>query len=160
MLPARLRDVSVFDIDAELEAIVSALEAAELPYAICGGVAVAVHGHPRATTDIDMIVPAEHLDEILRTVRGLGYVLVAAPMHFSSGIEVRRVSRIEGGELFTLDVMPVTPALREVWEGRQSVRWRGNPLRIVSREGLFSMKRLAGRAQDLADLEALGADDE
>jgi hypothetical protein len=152
--------MATFDIDAELEAIVRALTARRLPYAVCGGIAVAVHGHPRATTDIDIIVAAETVDAVVETVRGLGYTLEAAPMRFSSGIEVRRISRVESGELFTLDLMPVTDVLREVWDGRAQVTWRGQPLHIVSREGLIRMKRLASRAQDLADLEALGADDE
>lgn len=152
--------MAVFDIDAELEAVVAALEESGFEYAVCGGIAVAVHGHPRATTDIDILVTAEALPEILATVAGLGYVLKAAPMKFSSGIEVRRVSRMESGEVFTLDLMPVTEVIREVWEDRQKVEWRGRPLRIVSRRGLVRMKRLAGRAQDLADLEALGAGDE
>jgi len=33
--------------------------------------------------------------------------------------------------------------------------WAGQPLWVVSREGLVQMKRLAGRTQDLADIERL-----
>lgn len=152
--------MATFDIDAELEAITSALEHRGLEYAVCGGIAVAVHGHPRATMDIDLVVPPESLDAILETARAVGYTLRAAPMILRDGLEVRRVSRIEEGELFTLDLMPVTDLLRDVWASRQQVSWRGKPLRVVSREGLIRMKRLAGRAQDIADLEALGAADE
>jgi hypothetical protein len=149
--------MTVFDIDAELQAVVRGFEAHGILYAICGGVAVAVHGHPRATTDIDLIVDPLALDDARAILRGLGYSLEAAPMSFASGIEVRRISRVEAGEIFTLDLIPVTDPIRDVWEHRIEVTWRGRPMRVVSREGLIAMKRLAGRSQDLADLEALGA---
>ena len=34
---------------------VRALERAKVPYALCGGLAVALHGFPRATKDIDLL---------------------------------------------------------------------------------------------------------
>jgi hypothetical protein len=151
--------MAIFDIDAELEAITRALEDGQIDYALCGGIAVAVHGYPRATVDIDLIVTRESLAAALAVARGLGYLVEAGPMRFASGVEVRRVSRLESGEVFTLDLMPVTGVLEDVWQGRQQVSWRGRPLRVVSRDGLIKMKRLAGRSQDLADLAALGADD-
>ena len=152
--------MGMFEIDAELEAVITAFEAQGIDYAICGGVAVAVHGHPRATTDIDIVVAPETVDVARASLRALGYGLDAAPMLFSSGIEVRRVSRVESGEIFTLDLVLATPVLADVWSGRQVVIWRDRPLRVVSRDGLIRMKRLAGRAQDKADLEALGATDD
>jgi hypothetical protein len=152
--------MTVFDIEAELEAIAGALEIRQIDYAVCGGVAVAIHGHPRATTHIDLVVAPESLDAVLETVSALGYDLAAAPMRFASGIEVRRVSRLQAGEAFTLDLMPVTDVLRPAWDSRERVTWRGRKLGVVSRDGLVLMKRLAGRAQDLADLEALGVGDD
>ena len=81
-------------------------------------------------------------------------------MRFASGIEIRRVSRIESGEIFTVDLVIATPVLAEVWAGRQVVTWRARPLRVVSRDGLIRMKLIAGRSQDKADLDALGAADD
>lgn len=152
--------MGIFDIDAELEAIAAAFESQGIDYAICGGVAVAIHGHPRATVDIDLIVTTAAVDAARTVLRALGYSLEAAPMRFASGIEIRRVSRVESGELFTVDLVLATPVLADVWTGKQVVTWRGRPLRIVSRDGLIQMKRLAGRTQDKADLEALGVGDE
>jgi hypothetical protein len=43
------------DLFAEVVALAAALEAAALDYAICGGVALAIHGAPRATMDIDLM---------------------------------------------------------------------------------------------------------
>lgn len=41
---------------SSLEAIVTALQASEVRYLIVGGLAVAAHGHGRATFDIDLVV--------------------------------------------------------------------------------------------------------
>jgi len=54
-----------------------------------------------------------------------------------------------------LDLIVVGPGLEEVWDGRIVVRWRKRDIGIVSRAGLVTMKRLAGRPQDLADIAAL-----
>jgi hypothetical protein len=40
------------DLVGELNLIVNALEESGLDYALCGGIAVAIHGYPRATRDI------------------------------------------------------------------------------------------------------------
>ena len=41
--------------------------------ALCGGLAMAIHGYPRATVDIDVLAPAEQLPRLLEAVRPLGY---------------------------------------------------------------------------------------
>lgn len=51
------------DLFAEVVALTAALEAAEVDYAICGGEALAVHGAPRATRDIDLL--ARETDDVL-----------------------------------------------------------------------------------------------
>jgi hypothetical protein len=45
----------------ELEGVVDAFEAAGVGYAVCGGLALAVHGYPRATMDIDLLVRSEEI---------------------------------------------------------------------------------------------------
>ena len=54
-----------FDLIAELEQLVDALHADAAEYALCGGLALAVHGHPRATKDIDLLVRAEAVPHLL-----------------------------------------------------------------------------------------------
>ncbi len=97
--PGIVAAMATFDLQAELDAVTAALDASQIEYAICGALALAVHGHPRATKDIDVLV---------------------AP----------------------------------------SRTWRDRRVSVVSRAGLTTMKRLAGRPQDLADLAALGEDGE
>ncbi|MGE0403366.1 MAG: hypothetical protein AB7T06_42050 [Kofleriaceae bacterium] len=43
------------DIIAELEAIIDALDAAGIEYAVCGGLAVGILGLPRATKDMGLL---------------------------------------------------------------------------------------------------------
>jgi hypothetical protein len=49
----------------------------------------------------------------------------------------------------------VTPQVEDVWETRETIDFLGRKLWVVSRGGLVKMKRLAGRPQDLADIERL-----
>jgi hypothetical protein len=46
----------------ELFLIVETLDRGAVEYALCGGMAVAVHGYVRATKDIDLLIRAEDLD--------------------------------------------------------------------------------------------------
>jgi hypothetical protein len=63
------------------------------------------------------------------------------------------------GDLLSLDLLAVTPALAAVWESRERVAWQHGFLPVVSRAGLAAMKRLRGSGQDLDDIRALEADD-
>jgi hypothetical protein len=152
------------DLVAELLAIARALGASSLPYAVCGGVAVTIHGAVRSTKDIDLLVRREDRTAVLAKVGELGFVLEALPMVFGAGTEaareVQRVSKPGGGALLTLDLLFVDPIYAQIWDRRERVDWEGTPLWVVSREGLIQMKRIAGRLQDLADIEKLEAPDD
>jgi hypothetical protein len=52
------------------------------------------------------------------------------------------------------------PVLERAWQTRAAYPWRGRHMTAVSIEGLTEMKRMAGRKQDLADLEHLGVPEE
>jgi hypothetical protein len=60
---------------SSLESIVSALNAANVRYVVVGGLAVAAHGHGRATFDIDLVVQLqpENVSRALRALESLGY---------------------------------------------------------------------------------------
>lgn len=148
------------DIVAEFEGIADALARSHLEHAVCGGFAVNLHGHVRATRDIDLLIRRESLPGVLAAVRPLGYTLEAGPIPFGVGTpqerELYRISKPEGRSLLTLDLLLVTPVFEEVWRTRARFAWRGREVWAVSLAGLEVMKRLAGRTQDRADLEALG----
>lgn len=148
------------DLYEEFGHLVDALNQADVPFAVCGGVAVVLYGHVRATTDVDLLVPADQVHRAMASVRTIGYGHPALPMAFDAGTpterRVHRVSKVVDKDTLTLDLITVGPALQTVWETRRTLQWKGRHLPIVSREGLARMKRLAGRLQDLADLESLG----
>jgi hypothetical protein len=43
----------------EFRAVVAALGSVRVPYAICAGIAMSIHAHPRATIAIDLLAPPE-----------------------------------------------------------------------------------------------------
>ena len=70
----------MLDLYDELKGLAAGLAERALDYAICGGLAMAVHGKPRATVDIDLLVPGEALQAVTDLARELGYTLEAHPM--------------------------------------------------------------------------------
>jgi len=53
------------------------------------------------------------------------------------------------------DVLLVSGALETVWASRQHAKYEGGIVRVVSREGLITLKLAAARPQDLADVQRL-----
>jgi hypothetical protein len=107
------------DFFEEFTALVAELEAAAVPYAVAGAVALAVHGVPRATADIDLLVPEESVEAALAVARRRGFMLAAAPMRFADGTTLRRVTKLAGAEALTLDLLLVGEPLRPTWETRE-----------------------------------------
>jgi hypothetical protein len=148
----------VLNLLQELASIVDALSAANIPYAICGGLAMSVHGFTRATEDIDLFVRAEDVDRVENVVEPLGYVVKAKPMNFSSGaMRIRRVSKIDAsdGDLLMLDLLLMTDATEFAWTTREIREWNDREIAVVSREGLILLKRFRSSDQDLVDIARL-----
>lgn len=146
------------DLYDEFASIIAALEVAGVPYAVCGGMAMAIHGFPRATVDVDLLVPIEAADRVFASVRPLGYDLVADPMTFADGaVEMRRVTKVDpaAGDLLSLDLVLVTPAAVQSWNSRMRIAWERGELTVVSRPGLVALKKLRGSGQDQDDIRNL-----
>jgi hypothetical protein len=148
----------------ELHAVARALRDAGITYAVCGGVAVTIHGATRTTRDIDVLVRREDVPRALDAVRPLGYAYAALPMTFDAGTSrerhVQRVSKLEGQEHLVLDLLIAEGALESVLSQRVDVPLPEGVLTVVTREALIEMKRLAARSQDLADIEKLERGDD
>lgn len=139
----------------QLAAITRQLEAAEIPYALVGGLAVAVWGAPRATQDIDLLVRPEDVEAVLSEVAPLGFRLRAFPMTFKDGMKLQRVSRVEDGLLLTLDLLLVNESLEPIFASRKPLDVDGQIVWVISREALIQMKAAAGRPQDALDIQNL-----
>jgi hypothetical protein len=147
----------MLDLFEESLQLLAAIEAAELDYAVAGAVALAIHGAPRATADLDLLVQGEDADRILAIARDKGFTVEAAPMRVGAGIELRRATKMAGEDALTLDLLLVNDSLEGIWRSRQRVESAEGALWVVSREGLIQMKAQAGRDQDLADIRRLEA---
>src|SRR5215207_8263701 len=92
----------------EFRTITEALNMAGIDYAVCGGWAMAIHGLPRATIDIDLLIAAEDLERAWELAKRNGYDVEGLPLHFGV-IEIRRISKIdpETKTLYTLDFLLV-----------------------------------------------------
>ncbi|MCG8556115.1 MAG: nucleotidyl transferase AbiEii/AbiGii toxin family protein [Proteobacteria bacterium] len=144
------------DLYEELAKLVAKLDETRVEYALCGAMALAVHGVPRATQDIDVLVPPESLDGFRDVARYCGFGFEALPMTFeASGITMHRFSKLIGGQPLMLDALVVAGAVRGVWESRIRVPFESGRLSVVSRPGLITLKLAAGRPQDLADVKRL-----
>jgi len=143
----------------ELLGLVDALQAEGVDYAVCGGIAVAIHGHPRFTKDLDLLVQRADADKIRAVAMRCGFTLEGIPMLFAAGSrnerEILRLTKAVASETLTLDLLLVGPPLVDVWAARKATNWCGRVLWVVSREGLIQMKHLSGRPQDLVDIQAL-----
>ncbi len=148
------------DLYTEFYALTLALSTANVPYAVCGGVAVAIHGYPRFTRDIDLLILPEDKRRALEVAEQRQFIFESGRMPMGeanvSDWEIVRVSKVAGNDLLSLDLLLVGPSIQSVWDSRGTAAFHGRQIPVVSREGLKKLKLLAGRKQDLLDIEQLG----
>ena len=140
----------------ELRGLIDALDRSQIEYALCGGVAMAVHGRARATVDIDILILADSLERVMQIAANLGYTIRGLDMEFDP-IQIRRVSKMDPAkkDVLTIDMILVNDAIRNVWETRVDAELESGKLSVVSKEGLITLKTISGRPQDIADISAL-----
>ena len=148
----------MLDLYAELRQIVAALDGDDVDYALCGGVALAIHGIPRATLDVDLLIRTADVDRVRRALRPLGYRLTGADMEFAGGSVV--ISRFvkpdpDSEDALVVDLLHATDPLEPVWKGRQRLPWQYGSISTVSRDGLITLKRLRASGQDQDDIDKL-----
>ena len=146
----------------ELLDITSDLERNGIEYAVCGGLALTIHGFPRATFDIDVLIREESLEKAYQVAAKKGFDIKGLDMSFKErAVEIRRVSKIdEDSEVLSLDLLLVTPKVEDVWETKEKLNLQTQDLWIVSQAGLVKMKQLAGRPKDLIDIERMQNNEE
>jgi hypothetical protein len=146
----------------DLAGVVADANAVGLEHVVIGGFSVIFHGYIRATKDSDLLVSdeAETEDAIVRFLdlvdatrisdrKDLEIEDVTGAQHLRVNTRHGIVDVMRGG-LPPLDYETVAErAVREVWDGE--------PVRVAALSSVVGFKRLAGRAQDRADLEELEA---
>ncbi len=144
----------------EFRAIVAALAESSVPFAVCGGLAMSIHARPRATIDVDLLVPAEAIASLVDALAPLGYRRrESAPTRLAGGrVVMHRLTKVVRGDpdVMVVDVIEVQPGVTsEAWNSRVAAQWGKGAVTVVSRQGLIALKRLRGSPQDAADIVAL-----
>lgn len=134
------------------------LRAESCDFVIVGAHALAVHGLPRATGDLDILVRADegNAEKVMRALTRFGAPLSAHGIDardfatpgtvYQIGLPPRRIdvlTRISGVEFDEAVEHAVTGHLG------------GEPVRCIGFDALLANKRASGRAKDVADVEAL-----
>ena len=138
-----------------LQGVFASLHSHERKYLVIGGIAAVLHGVPRATFDLDILIEASpgnaiRLLDALEEA-GLGTAaLVTAEELLANEITVF-------SDRVRIDVQTATPGLRfeTAWPSRQEITYKGQPMYVVSRRDLIASKRASGRAIELEDARLL-----
>lgn len=154
-----------------VDAIVGALNAANVRYLVAGGLAVVAHGYVRFTADVDLIIDLEPAN-VTRTVtalESLGY-RPRAPVAFGEFADPqKRAQWVRDKNLAVFSVYSPQHALTEIdlfvelpldfeTAYRRAIRKEVAPGVVATFIGIEDLRRLkqrAGRPQDLLDLENL-----
>ena len=154
------------------EALLAYLEERGVRFVVVGGIAVVIHGFARLTADIDLVIDLETAN-VLRcvdalTARGLRPMLPVPATDFADEairndwMEHRNLQvftmRDPHNPMLTVDLFAKPPLpFHELWTDAETLPLGGRPIRIAPLHHLITMKRAAGRPQDLLDLEHLEA---
>ncbi len=143
----------------ELFRVTSALEANNVDYALCGGLAMAVHGQPRATVDIDLLVPAAQIADAVKAAATAGFDLdegwLVLPPDPIGPQRLYRINKIEGAEHLMLDLLESRDVDQDLLQDRERFDFQGRKLWAISRNSLLRMKSTSGRSKDKMDAEML-----
>ena len=142
-------------------AFIESLNSHEVEYVVVGAVALAHHGFPRYTGDLDVLVrnSADNTQRLELALARFGFG--ALGLKAADFADAYRVIQL-GVPPNRIDVLTSLTGVTfdQVWAGRVEALVGATRVNFIGREALILNKRLTGRAQDKADLEALGASQE
>ncbi|MFA6028821.1 MAG: hypothetical protein WC969_03080 [Elusimicrobiota bacterium] len=132
-----------------------ALNKNRVEFVLVGAYALAFHGHPRATGDMDVWVKptAENARRVLAALRDFGFSSLALKEgDFLSGKVIQL-----GHPPVRIDILSALDGVspEHIWTHRRPGALGDIPVSFLSREDLIATKRAVGRHQDLADVESL-----
>ena len=143
-------------INKDFKEFLELLNKNQVRYLIVGGYAVAFHGHPRYTKDIDIWILMEksNAENILKALVEFGFSdlgiteedLVSPEVVIQLGYPPNRIDLIT-------EVSGLT--FKDCYEKRVIVDVEGVKINFIDLESLKKNKKSSGRHQDLADLESL-----
>ena len=147
----------------------SILDKHNIPYAIVGGHAVALHGAVRGTIDIDFITKW-NLENLISIEKALNEINLSSRLPITpKELFDFKDDYIKNKNLIAWNFTNPDDASQQVdimtafdlknFSVRK-VHFKGNKLNIISKKDLIKMKRISGREQDILDIKALEKLDE
>jgi hypothetical protein len=143
-------------LNKDLREFIELLNSNGAEYLVVGAFAVAFHGYPRYTGDLDLFVrPTKaNAERVLSALSQFGFG--------KAGIEVADLQ--SSGMIIQLGVQPnridLLTAISgvgfdEAWATRRQAELEGVPTQFIGRASLLRNKESTGRAKDLGDAEEL-----
>lgn len=147
------------EIQEDFKEFFALLNAHKVEFIIVGGYALAFHGVPRYTGDIDVYINPGPLnaERIMKALEDFGFS--------SLGLSIEDFRKED--HVIQLGVPPIridiiTSISGVSWEQAESSKIPGKygdvSVFYIGREQYLANKRATGRAKDIADIEALGED--
>jgi hypothetical protein len=142
---------------SDFEELFGCLTARNVRFVVVGGHALAYHGRPRYTKDLDVFVEptAENAVRLMGALEDFGFGglgLTTSDFDKPGKIVQLGVAPNRIDLLTSIDGVPFDDA----WGGRVAGRFGSETVPFLGRRELLANKRAVGRLQDLADIEALG----
>jgi len=143
-----------------LQDVFKSFQQHEVRYLVIGGVASVLHGVPRATFDLDILIDPTD-DNALRLLSALvdaGFG--TATMTNAQEILAHEITVFN--DRVRIDVQTRTPGVsfQDAWLRRKTVTYQGQDLFILSKEDLIASKQASGCEVDLEDVHMLEMPDQ
>jgi hypothetical protein len=143
-------------LDLDFRDFVELFTVNDVRFLIVGGYAVAAHGLPRYTGDLDarVWVGAENASRVVRSLEAFGFSnLGLSDEDFNQPDRVVQL----GYPPYRIDILTSIEGVEfdGAWERRVVLDLDGIEVPFIGRDDLLTNKRVAGRPQDIADLERL-----
>jgi hypothetical protein len=144
-------------LQKDLREFLELLNSHRVEYVIVGGHAVAYHGYPRFTGDIDFFVRAtrENAERIAQVLEDFGFSRAAVSIEdLTTQNRVVQLGRPPNRIDLVTSISGVS--FDDAWSSRIEGRLDGLPVQFLGRNALLANKRASGRPKDLAELDPDG----
>jgi hypothetical protein len=143
-------------LNSHYKDILSILSEKKVKYLLVGAYAMAVHGYPRSTMDIDILVKPDQENAllVLQALDDFG-----APVGNLSAEDLQKEDLIFqiGIAPCRIDILTSIDGLKfdDAYARSELIEIEGIPVHVLSIPDLITNKRATGRTKDLADAEIL-----
>jgi hypothetical protein len=144
------------DLNPDFKDMLLALKDANVDFLVVGAYAVAAHGYPRATGDLDIWIRADEgtAPRVMRALAAFGAPIgELSAADFSVPSLVFQIGIPPG----RIDILTTISGVdfSDAWENRMHIRLDEITFDIIGRADLIRNKKTSGRPKDIADVAAL-----